>query len=186
MKKYLPKKISMKSEAGFTLIEALVAIMIMALGLIGLALMQAQGLKFTTGAYSRTQASMLANDIIDRMRVHGDEIMRQDSLDGDPADYIGAYVDAATTIEAGSNQCADAGDAIDPENLVAHNVACWKDLVDEQINGTATIDFSEGSPTLLNITINWTERAIASCTDCPTGPVDRSLSIVTEVNPIEF
>lgn len=176
----------MNSEAGFTLIEALVAIMIMALGLIGLALMQAQGLKFTTGAYSRTQASMLANDIIDRMRVHGDEIMRQDSLTGDPTDYIGAYVTASGAINAGSNSCTAAGDAIDPDNLIAHNIACWKDLIDEQINGTGAISFSEGSPTLLNVTINWTERAIASCDDCPTGPIDRSLSIVTEVNPIEF
>lgn len=176
----------MNSEAGFTLIEALVAIMIMALGLIGLALMQAQGMKFTTGAYSRTQAAMLANDIIDRMRVHGDEIMRMDSVDGDPADYVGDYVLAAAEITAGSNQCTAAGDAIDPDNLIAHNIACWKDLVDEQINGTATIDFSDGSPTLLNVTISWSERAIASCADCPTGPVGRSLSIVTEVNPIEF
>ena len=41
------------------MIEALVAILILAIGLLGLAFLQAQGLKFNTSAYARTQASIL-------------------------------------------------------------------------------------------------------------------------------
>jgi type IV pilus assembly protein PilV len=57
------------SCGGFTIIEVMVALFILAMGLVGMALMQAQSLKFNAGSYSRSQASVLANDIIERMRV---------------------------------------------------------------------------------------------------------------------
>lgn len=57
-------------ESGFSLIEALVTLAILSIGLLGLAFLQAQGMQFSTSAYSRTQASILASDIIDRMRLN--------------------------------------------------------------------------------------------------------------------
>jgi type IV pilus assembly protein PilV len=55
---------------GFTLIEALVALVILSIGLLGVAGMQIAGLRNNLSAASRTQASYLADDIIDRMRAN--------------------------------------------------------------------------------------------------------------------
>lgn len=57
-------------NAGFTLIETLVALLVLSLGLLGLAALQAQSLRFNTDAYLRTQATTLAYDILDRMRAN--------------------------------------------------------------------------------------------------------------------
>lgn len=58
-----------KNMRGLTLMEVLVAVVILALGLLGLAGLQATSLRNNEGAVQRTQASYLAQDIIDRMRI---------------------------------------------------------------------------------------------------------------------
>lgn len=50
--------------------EVLVAMVITSVGLLGLAMLQVQGLKFNTNAYLRTQSTLLANEIIDRIRTN--------------------------------------------------------------------------------------------------------------------
>jgi type IV pilus assembly protein PilV len=56
--------------AGFTLIEVLVALVVLSIGLLGVAGLQIVGLRGNLSAASRTQASYLAEDIIDRMRAN--------------------------------------------------------------------------------------------------------------------
>lgn len=53
---------------GFTLIEVMVAVVILAIGLLGMATLMIQSLQSSESAYSRSQATLLAYDIIDRMR----------------------------------------------------------------------------------------------------------------------
>ncbi|MCQ8127272.1 type IV pilus modification protein PilV [Methylomonas rivi] len=60
----------MKTHKGFTLIEVLVAVIILAIGLLGLAGIQTVGLKNNQSAYTRSQATQLAYDIADRMRAN--------------------------------------------------------------------------------------------------------------------
>lgn len=55
---------------GASLIEVLVAILVLSLGLLGLAGMQAQGLKAMSSAQSRALASLQVQDIVDRMRAN--------------------------------------------------------------------------------------------------------------------
>jgi type IV pilus assembly protein PilV len=59
-----------RRASGFTLIEALVALVVLSIGLLGVAGMQIAGLQANQSAASRTQASYLADDIIDRMRAN--------------------------------------------------------------------------------------------------------------------
>lgn len=59
-----------KDQAGFTLLEVLITLVILAIGLLGLAGIQATGLKNNHSAYMRSQATQLAYDIADRMRAN--------------------------------------------------------------------------------------------------------------------
>lgn len=62
---------------GFTLIEVMVALLVLSIGLLGLAALQATSLKTNHGAYTRGQAIFLAYDIMDRMRANRTEAMAQ-------------------------------------------------------------------------------------------------------------
>lgn len=57
-------------QRGFTLLEVLVSMIVIALGLLGYAGLQAASLKNGHTAYLRSQATMLSHDIVERMRVN--------------------------------------------------------------------------------------------------------------------
>jgi type IV pilus assembly protein PilV len=59
---------NMKIHAGFTLIEVLVAVVVLAGGLLGLAALQATTVRNNQSAYHRSLATQLAYDMSDRMR----------------------------------------------------------------------------------------------------------------------
>lgn len=56
---------------GFTLVEILVAVFVLALGLLGLSGLQVASLQNNHSAYLRSQATLLAYDMADRMRANG-------------------------------------------------------------------------------------------------------------------
>jgi type IV pilus assembly protein PilV len=64
-------------QRGMTLIEVLIALLVLGVGLLGVAALQAIGLKTGHSAYERSQATMLAYDLADRMRAR-----RADALNG--------------------------------------------------------------------------------------------------------
>jgi type IV pilus assembly protein PilV len=58
------------SQRGFTLLEVLVALVILSIGLIGLAGLQSASLKQNYNAYLRSQATALAYNMADRVRAN--------------------------------------------------------------------------------------------------------------------
>lgn len=68
MKKVMPPR--QRQMGGFTLLEVLVAIVILAIGLLGIAALQASSIRNNQSAYLRSQATLLAYDVIDRMRAN--------------------------------------------------------------------------------------------------------------------
>lgn len=59
-----------RPSRGFTLIEVLIAIVLLSIGLLGVAGMQLSGLRYHQGAYVRAQATALLGDMADRMRTN--------------------------------------------------------------------------------------------------------------------
>jgi type IV pilus assembly protein PilV len=56
-------------SAGFTLVEILVALLIVSVGLLGVATLQVRGQQFNQVAYFRTQATLLAYDLMERINI---------------------------------------------------------------------------------------------------------------------
>ncbi|MCK0506285.1 type IV pilus modification protein PilV [Aromatoleum anaerobium] len=82
-------------QRGATLIEVLVAVVVLSIGLLGLAGLQMTSLQSNHSAYMRSQASLLAYDLSDRMRancegVRGDAYA--DGSSGDRADWDASVV----------------------------------------------------------------------------------------------
>ena len=59
-----------KRVSGFTMIEVLIALIVLSLGLLGLASLQVATTKFNHSAYLRSQATRLAYSMADRMRAN--------------------------------------------------------------------------------------------------------------------
>ncbi len=58
------------SESGFTLVEVLVALLIVALGMLGNAMLQLQGMKNSNDAYLRSQIGLFAYEVADKIRAN--------------------------------------------------------------------------------------------------------------------
>jgi len=62
--------ISYKDNQGFSLFEVLIALLILSVGLLGLANLQGQSISSSYNAHLRTQATTLAQSMVDRMRAN--------------------------------------------------------------------------------------------------------------------
>lgn len=83
---------------GFSLVEVLVALLVMSVGLLGLAALQTTGVQSNTAAYMRSQATSLGYDIADRMRAN-----RFAAIDGEyTEDFAGALPDCGDAAAGGS------------------------------------------------------------------------------------
>ena len=59
-----------RTQKGFTLLEVLISLVIFSIGLLGLAGLQILAVKLTSDSMLRTVATVLANDMVDRMRAN--------------------------------------------------------------------------------------------------------------------
>lgn len=57
-----------RRQSGFSLLEVLIAILVLSFGLLGFALMQTMSVRFVQSSNYRTQATNLAYDLIEQMR----------------------------------------------------------------------------------------------------------------------
>lgn len=60
--------LSARLASGFTMIEVLIAILVLAFGLLGFAFLQTMNVRFTKSAEQRTVATNLAYELVDMMR----------------------------------------------------------------------------------------------------------------------
>lgn len=136
---------------GFTLIEVLIAVVILGLGLLGLAALQASSLRNNNSAYNRSQATQLAYDIADRIRTN--------------RSVAGSYITTMSAVNCSTSaspptpptpNCASTTSACTPTQLAATDLYQWKDAM------TCTLPSGQGSIALssaiFTVTINWDDN----------------------------
>lgn len=153
-----PRRWSGAGQSGFTLVEALVALLVLAVGLLGFVGLQVRGLSYNHDAYVRSLATVLAYDMIERMRLSSANA----PATVDMGQLMGAYV---TPI--GDDAECDPNPAGNAVALASAETICW--LINIQASlpgGNATITQSQGAGTPGNtdddqylITINWLDRS---------------------------
>lgn len=97
---------------GFSLLEVLIAVVVLAVGLLGVGGLQVLSLKNNHSAYLRSQATFLAYDIIDSIRVN--------------PDGIASYVTAITDAPAANQSCESVSANCTTAQLAVHDLNIWK------------------------------------------------------------
>lgn len=123
-------------QGGMTLIEVLVALLVLSIGLLGVAGLQWQALRSNHGAHLRSQATILAHDIADRMRAN-----RTEAEDG-------AYA-------------VDIGEIPTGETLADFDVVAWKEaLADILPAGDGSVEMVpiDADRNVARIRIQWSDR----------------------------
>lgn len=95
------------------MIEVLLAVVVLAVGLLAGSKMQMLGLNYTQGAQYRTNAILAANDIIDRMRVNTAGVA------------AGAYKNKSTATPPANPACIDQVAGCTPTQLADHDLRAW-------------------------------------------------------------
>lgn len=130
----------MRPQRGISLLEVLIAMLVLAIGLLGLAGLQALALQHNHNAYLRTQATNHSYDILDRMRAN-----RNAALNG-------AYTTALDPDIACDPSLNPSGDS-----LAARDIAQWlNNLACQMPNGAG--DISGVNNGEVTITLCWRER----------------------------
>ena len=120
---------------GFSLIEILVTMVLVSVGLLGVASMQALNMKNNANSTLRTQASVLAYDAIDRLRANRTRALNDE--------YDVANI-AAVNLGGLAN------------GIVKTDLTDWQTaLIGFLPGGTGTISVAAG---ILTVTVQWTER----------------------------
>lgn len=184
IRKSLPLEVKVvRQQRGFTLLEVLIAIVVMAIGILGLAAMQTRSLSQGQGSLQASQALALAYDYADRMRANP------------VAAYAGQYEvpNPASLPSSSGTSCFASGStapgACTTSNLAAYDQSDWLTQVQALLpGGTARVKCADnnacatGAPQTVTITVFWQQRrpgggVIANPTyNCGTSAYDDSVN----------
>ena len=126
-----------RADAGFTLIEVLIAVLLLSIGLLGLAGLQMASLKNNGSAMNRSQATWIAYDVLDRMRAN-----RTAALNGDYDIALGATAPSGSSrtdvdLQAWKNELSSlpGGDgAVKTSSNTVTVLVRWSDASDKMLN----------------------------------------------------
>lgn len=133
-------------QHGFGLIESLVALVVVSVGMIGIAALYGQGLGATRTALYRTQAVNLASDMADRIRLN-------------------RIAGAGYNVAAADNNCGPGGVTCTPAQMAAHDLFVWgNELATQLPAGVGTVVFAAGFPPTYTIRVTWQEVGLGAIT----------------------
>ena len=150
---------AMNKNSGFSLIEVLIAMIVLAVGLLGLAGLQATSLRNNQRAYNRSVATQLAYEIADRMRANYTE-----SKSGN------AYAfDSATDKPVQKPNCSPTppnpvpGPGCLPADMAQNDLYEWYQAVQNLLPGSSgQITTNSG---FVTVTISWAENRYVNGTN---------------------
>ena len=142
--------------SGFSLVEVLVAVLILAIGLLGLAGLQMAGLRYSGDAGLRSQAVLLAQDIIERM------IANRPGVVNGATGYAPATSPTTFPTDCAADPCTSS-------DLATYDLVIWNRTLGTLLplgSGSVTITGPDAdSLYAATVTTRWTERKTEDSSD---------------------
>lgn len=152
-----------RQALGFSMIEVLVSLVIIAFGLLGLSRMQAAALANTQIARARSLIALQASSLAAAM--HGNRAFWAEGAAPGTASAIGTTITDASNILNATVDCSPTATATcTPAQMAAYDVQTWvANMNDRFPSYTATITCTTvvGQPISCVINVNWAEKYIA-------------------------
>ncbi|HEX2140546.1 MAG TPA: type IV pilus modification protein PilV [Woeseiaceae bacterium] len=124
---------------GFSLIEVLIALIVMSVGMLGIAGLYVHGMQAGRTSLFRHHAVTLAGDVADRIRANPNA----------GAAYAGA---------GANNNCVAGGIDCSPVQMAAQDILLWQQQADDTLpEGQVAVTFNAGAPSLYTVTVSWSE-----------------------------
>lgn len=144
-------------QRGVTIIEVLVAMLILAVGLLGMASLQVRAVQDTSNASYRSIAIYYANDLADRMRANpGASYAAHSTTDG------ATNAGTETTACSGAGGCTSAA-------MAANDYFEWERNMENAL--PAASGEVEVNGDVYTITVSWTDRVEQGATSTATSSV---------------
>jgi len=145
------------ASAGFTLVEAMVALVVLSVGMIGVAALHGQSLSAARSAHFRSIAVMLSADMADRIRVN----------------RLAGIAYAGAAANQGCDPSSGGGIDCSPEQMAAHELHLWSRRVEESLpNGQWNVAYDAATtPPTYSITVMWDEVG------SPVNPVEHHIAL---------
>lgn len=141
-------------QKGFTLIEVLIAMVIIAIGLMAIAALQYKAVKYNHDAYLRSQLNVLAFDLLDRMRIDLGSVTGQAAQTAAIANYVTALAnyDVPAADITGCNQ----GAAFTSANAIT----CWQEQLQDALPPGSNIQLAATGALAGNYTLElrWEDK----------------------------
>jgi len=140
-----------RGQRGVSLIESLVALLILALGVLGLAGLQAGTLAQARNANARAAAVQMANDLMERMRLNAGMARQLPAVSIASLYEIDWGVLSEKAPDCHSRPCTGA-------ELARHDLSQWKQSWQTVLPGAdARVFHSRTDPTQLGVMLGWSD-----------------------------
>lgn len=129
-----------KRDGGFTLVEVLIALIVLSVGMLGIAGLYVHSMQAGRTSMFRHHAVTLAGDVGDRIRAN-------------------PRAGPAYALAGSDNSCVGGGVDCTPGQMAANDIFLWdQQAADTLPNGTVTVVYDNGVfPPTYEITVDWTE-----------------------------
>ncbi len=156
-KRHTLKRPGSKRMQGFNLVEVLIALIIMSVGMLGIAGLYVHSMQAGRTSLFRHHAVTLAGDVADRIRANPRAL-------------------AAYTVGGADNNCVSGGIDCTPAAMAANDIFLWQQqAVDTLPTGAVAIIFNNAppAPPTYQITVSWTEpgQAMSYSITIPVFPI---------------
>lgn len=151
-----PSAAAAAKQRGVGLIEILVTVLILGIGLLGVAGLQLKSMQYNHSAYLRSQASFLAYDMIDRMRANRDKALSTN-------EYKLNFSDTKPS----ATDCYKSDADCSASQLVAFDQAEWLTRVADALpSGDGEINYvTNGTVRIYTVGIQWRDSRVADDDD---------------------
>jgi type IV pilus assembly protein PilV len=160
---------SSMNARGFTLVEVLVSLVVLSIGLLGMARLILLSSHSNDRAYMRSQATALAYEMLDNMRANA------------AAAVAHSYDTPLSTVPANPGSCA--GSACSQTQLALYDVYNWKQhLAGGALpSGTGSVVTSTSTPVSATIIVQWDDSAATAAFQRATGNTTTTAAVPTQV-----
>ena len=158
-----------RRNQGFTLLEVLIALLVLSIGLLGIAGMQAYGLQNNHQSYLRSQAMLIAYDMADRMRAN-------------PAG-VSSYVMASNDTSSDPG-CITTG--CTPAQLATYDKWDWKTnyVTNTKLLPVGSATVTDNANSTYTIVVTWSERTGSAISGQSTTDASSQKSITLVFRPL--